>query len=233
MDENQVRDQQEDFVQEILDAIRRNLPQDELVEKLSDYHENDIATAFEELTPEERRTLYPILGAERVSEIFSYIDDPNEYLKELDLEKAARVIENMDSDDAIDVLEDLDDSTQEQIVRMMDEEAANDIRIIQSAVILPGILADLFFRLDAFFRCNLDACRMADLLSIEPCGLNALFGPLVEVGDLLLCLIKRKLDLLSRKLHQEAIDPIQDKIHVGPCEGHRGRQSALEGSGID
>ena len=39
MDENQVRDQQEDFVQEILDAIRRNLPQDELVEKLSDYHE--------------------------------------------------------------------------------------------------------------------------------------------------------------------------------------------------
>ncbi len=132
MDENQVRDQQEDFVQEILDAIRRNLPQDELVEKLSDYHENDIATAFEELTPEERRTLYPILGAERVSEIFSYIDDPNEYLKELDLEKAARVIENMDSDDAIDVLEDLDDSTQEQIVRMMDEEAANDIRIIQS-----------------------------------------------------------------------------------------------------
>jgi magnesium transporter len=132
MDENQVRDFQEDFVQEILETLRSNLPQEELLDRLSDYHENDIASAFEQLSPEERSALYPILGAERISEIFSYLEDPQEFLKELSLDKAAKIIENMDSDDAADILEDMDEDDQARLVEMMDEEAAHDIQIIQS-----------------------------------------------------------------------------------------------------
>lgn len=37
--------QKKNYVQEILDIIRNGLPQAELAEKLSDYHENDLADA--------------------------------------------------------------------------------------------------------------------------------------------------------------------------------------------
>ena len=45
------------FVDEILKLFRTPMKQAELLDKLSDYHENDIAEAFEELSEEERKKL--------------------------------------------------------------------------------------------------------------------------------------------------------------------------------
>ena len=87
------------YPKEILTIIRSNPAPAELKEKLSDYHENDLADALTALTPEERQKLYPILGIEYVAEIFSYFDDAEPYLKELPSKEAAKVISNMDSDD--------------------------------------------------------------------------------------------------------------------------------------
>ena len=120
------------FVEEILKLFRTPMKQAELLDKLSDYHENDIAEAFEELSEEERVKLYPILGAERVAEIISYIEDPDEYLKEIGIDRAAKVISYMDSDDAVDVLDEFDDSTQEKLVKLLDEDSSHDIRMILS-----------------------------------------------------------------------------------------------------
>ena len=89
-----------DYEKEIASIIRSNASPAQIKDKLLDYHENDIADAFVRLDEEERKRLYPILGAEQVAEIFTYIDDPDLYLNELDLDKAARVISYMDSDDA-------------------------------------------------------------------------------------------------------------------------------------
>ena len=94
---------EQNYVEELIEIIRSTKSNEELRDKLSDYHENDIADAFVRLDEEERKRLYPILGAEQVAEIFTYIDDPDLYLNELDLDKAARVISYMDSDDAVDV----------------------------------------------------------------------------------------------------------------------------------
>lgn len=84
------------------------------------------------MTEEERKRLYPLLGPEWIAEIFTYIEDPDEYLKELDLGQAAQVLSYMDSDDAVDVLDELDDTTQEKLVGMMDEESSHDIKMLQS-----------------------------------------------------------------------------------------------------
>ncbi len=73
-----------------------------------------------------------MLGPEWIAEIFTYIEDPDEYLKELDLGQAAQVLSYMDSDDAVDVLDELDDTTQEKLVGMMDEESSHDIKMLQS-----------------------------------------------------------------------------------------------------
>ncbi len=120
------------YATEIVALIKKHLTDKNLPVLLSDYHENDIADAFEQLSPDERKTIYPILGAEYVAEIFSYIEDAHEYLKELQIEKAAKVIASMDSDDAVDVLEKMDNTTQERIVGLMDQESSDDIRLILS-----------------------------------------------------------------------------------------------------
>ena len=48
----------------LVELFRSNLSKEELLEQLSDYHENDIAGAIEQLTEEERKKLYPLLGDE-------------------------------------------------------------------------------------------------------------------------------------------------------------------------
>ena len=120
------------YVKELVQIIRSGLTKDELMEHLSNYHENDIAGALEQLTPEERKRLYPVLGTELVSEIFTYIEDPDEYLMEIPLESAAKVISHMDSDDAVDILEEMDDSTQEKLVQLMDYQSSKDVQLIFS-----------------------------------------------------------------------------------------------------
>lgn len=121
-----------DFVAELLGIMRSPLGSEELLDQISDYHDNDIAGALEQLTEAERQRLYPILGAQKVSEVFAYIEDVDKYLKELKLENVAKVISHMDSDDAVDVLEEMDDSTQAQVVRLMDDESSRDVQLILS-----------------------------------------------------------------------------------------------------
>ena len=121
-----------DYVSELLEIIRGGTDEESLVKKLEDYHENDIAGAFEQMTKQERQKLYPVLGVEKVSEIFKYIEDVDEYMKELDIASAAKVIGSMDSDDAVDVLEEMDEKDQEQLTEMLDEEASADIKLIRS-----------------------------------------------------------------------------------------------------
>ena len=120
------------YPKEILTIIRSNPAPAELKERLSDYHENDLADALTALTPEERQKLYPILGIEYVAEIFSYFDDAEPYLKELPSKEAAKVISNMDSDDAVDALDDLEEEDKRKIVSHLDEDSAEDVRMLLS-----------------------------------------------------------------------------------------------------
>ena len=121
-----------DYVGEIIELIRSGLPDEELKEQLGNYHENDVAGAFELLEPEERQHLYAILGAEQFSEIFAYVENVEQYIEEMGVSTAAKVLENMDSDDAVDILDEIDDETEKKIVSLMDEESSQDIQLIRS-----------------------------------------------------------------------------------------------------
>jgi len=123
---------QKNYVQEILNIIHGNIPQAELAEKLSDYHEKDLADALEALMPAERKSLYPILGVDEVAEIFAYLDDAEPYLKELSRDEAAKVISNMDSDDAADALEDLGEIDKGEIVNKLDRDSIEDVKMLLS-----------------------------------------------------------------------------------------------------
>ena len=124
--------QQKNYQQEILALIHSGLPQAELAEKLSDYHENDLADALAALTPDERQKLYAVLGVDTVAEIFSYLDDAEPYLKELPSDKAANVVSHMDSDDAVDALDDLEEEDKAKIVGQLDKDSAEDVKMLLS-----------------------------------------------------------------------------------------------------
>lgn len=120
------------FLNEILTILRSGADSKTLNDRLSDYHDNDIAEAFEQLNENERKALYPVLGAERISEIFSYIEDPDEYLRELGIDGAAQVLSLMDSDDAVDAMDDLDLSMRKRLVDLMDDNSSHDVKLIMS-----------------------------------------------------------------------------------------------------
>ena len=118
-----------DYVKELVEIINQEERDDQLAEKLSAYHENDIAEAFELLDEKGRRKLYRVLDTEWMSEVFAYLDDVGTYLEELEADDAADIIENMDADDAV---QEVDDNVREKLVSLMNEEATEDIELICS-----------------------------------------------------------------------------------------------------
>lgn len=120
------------YAEELLEIIRGDEPSLSKLDKLDDYHENDIASALEFLESDERRRLYSLLGVDKVSDIFSYIDEPADYIEELEPEVAARILGNMEPDDAVDILEELKDDTSNELIGLIDEKAKKDIDLIQS-----------------------------------------------------------------------------------------------------
>ena len=118
------------LLEEIVQIINSGKSDSEIRELLSDYHDNDIALVVHDLTKEERFKLYHVLTDEAISEIFSYLDDVEDYIEELSISKAADIIELMDSDDAVDVLDELDENHRQAIIEEMDDESVEDIKLI-------------------------------------------------------------------------------------------------------
>ncbi len=117
---------------ELLALIKSDLKGELLREKLSDYHANDVAEALEQLTLEERKRVYSLLGDEFASDVLSYAEDTGELIDELSPDKAADIIENMDADDAVDVLEELDEDKKREILALMEQDAAEDVKLIST-----------------------------------------------------------------------------------------------------
>ncbi len=120
------------YVEELTALFRSDLTREQLAERLSDYHERDIAEAIGELTKKERMRIYPCLGEELISDILSYMENPDEYLAELKLETVARVLSRMDADDLVDLLEELDEGAQQKLVKLLDDDAEEDVRLLLS-----------------------------------------------------------------------------------------------------
>ncbi|MBQ4332532.1 MAG: magnesium transporter [Clostridia bacterium] len=121
-----------DYTEELTLLLRSRRPMAELRQEMEGYHDNDLADLLEQLPPQDRRRLYRILGLERMSDVFAYLEDVGTYIEELDAELAADVIEGMDADDAVEVLEELDEDKRQELLELMDPDAAEDIQLIDS-----------------------------------------------------------------------------------------------------
>ena len=124
---------QDNNIKEIIDLIRNSTDDDALRLALEDYHDKDLAEALEELSAEERKKLYRIIGPERTGEVFSFVkDDVDTYINEISINEAVKIVEEMDTDDAVDLLEQVDDTIEEKLLAKMDDKVEEEIRLIQS-----------------------------------------------------------------------------------------------------
>ena len=88
---------QNNNLQEIIGFIRSDRNDEALRIALEDYHDKDIAETLEELSADERKKLYRVIGPERTGEVSSFLkDDVDIYLKEVGLDAAAKIVEEMD-----------------------------------------------------------------------------------------------------------------------------------------
>ena len=121
-----------DYTEELIALLLSGRPITELRQELEDYHDGDLADLLEQLEAADRRRLYRVLGKDRMSDVFAYLEDVGTYIDELDAELAADVIEGMDADDAVDVLDELDEDKRRELMELIDPEAAEDIQLIES-----------------------------------------------------------------------------------------------------
>lgn len=120
------------IVEEIVAVIRSGAEKKQLLQRLDDYHANDIAQSLSYLSQTERLSLYAVLGDEWVSEILAYVEEPEPYARELGTEKLAAIINEMDADDAVDLLQKLDEADKEKLRPYLDEYVRADLQLIAS-----------------------------------------------------------------------------------------------------
>lgn len=120
------------IVEEIVAVIRSGAEKKQLLQRLDDYHANDIAQSLSYLSQTERLSLYAVLGVEWVSEILAYVEEPEPYARELGTEKLAAIINEMDADDAVDLLQKLDEADKEKLRPYLDEHVRADLQLIAS-----------------------------------------------------------------------------------------------------
>ena len=73
------------YSEELAKIIRSSISPRALKDRLSDYHQRDIAEVLEELTPAERKKLYGILDSDELSGVFEFVDHPYVYIDELNI----------------------------------------------------------------------------------------------------------------------------------------------------
>ena len=122
----------QDYRAEILGIVRSNASPGIMRNKLEDYHENDLADVFPDLSVAERRKLCRILNLDMLADIFEYIDEKQaaEYLDEMDVRKAVAILSRMETDAVVDVLRMIPKEKRALLLELMDDEARKDMAVI-------------------------------------------------------------------------------------------------------
>ena len=125
---------QEDYKSEILEIIRGNASPGVLRGQLEDYHENDLAEVFPELTVAERQKVCRVLDTDMLSDIFEHIDEREAagYMNEMDIKKAASILSGMETDAVVDVLKMEPKEKRALLIELMDDEARKSVAVIAS-----------------------------------------------------------------------------------------------------
>jgi magnesium transporter len=137
MNENEtksVESSKPNYGQEIIDIIQSTITPIKMQEKLSDYHESDIADVMMNLSATERRKLYHVLDLDVLADIIEYMDPAESMVcvNELDIRRLAKIISKMETDDAIELLKNIEKDKRQIVLELLDTDAKKDIALVAS-----------------------------------------------------------------------------------------------------
>ena len=123
-----------DYINEISAIIRGNYSPKTMMNRLDDYHANDIAEVMGELSIQERRKFYRVCSLDMLAEIFEFLDEEEAgiYLNEMDIRKASAVVSRLDTDTAVGILGSIDKDKRALIIDTVDPDIQKEIRLISS-----------------------------------------------------------------------------------------------------
>lgn len=124
--------QHRNYESELVKLLRSNLSPKQKKKELVSYHENDIAAALEALTSEERLKIYVLLDTDMLVGVLEYAEDLGKILSELTPKKRHLVLSRLDNTVLSEYLEDLEEEEKETLIKMMDEEARQDVLLLDS-----------------------------------------------------------------------------------------------------
>lgn len=118
---------------ELIALIKSHISPRALKERLSDYHDNDIADIFGQLDRDDRMKLYRILSAQELADILEYAEEETAvYLKELPLRKCIDVLCCMDSAATAEYLKGLEKNERTTLVDLLPEDVRADVALLLS-----------------------------------------------------------------------------------------------------
>ena len=123
-----------DYSTEIIRIIRSSDTPKSIMNRLENYHENDIADVIGTLTVQERKKFYRVCSLEMLADIFEHLDeaDSGNFLDEMDIHRASAVISRLDTDTAAEILRCISKEKRILIIDMLSEDIRKEIQLIAS-----------------------------------------------------------------------------------------------------
>ena len=123
-----------DYSSEIINIIRSSDTPKSIMNRLDDYHSNDIADVLGLLSVQERKKFYRVCSSDMLADIFEYLDDTEAggYLNEMDIRRAATIVSKLDTDTAVEILRSIDKEKRSLMIEALPKEIRNEIQLIAS-----------------------------------------------------------------------------------------------------
>ena len=121
-----------DYQTEIAQIIKSNLIPIRMRQRLSDYHENDIALTLSQIHRDERSKLYSVLDIGTLTKVIEYAEEWAEYLGEISVRKRVEILSRMEISLAVEYLEGLEKKDRNMVMALMPEETRKEIELLTS-----------------------------------------------------------------------------------------------------
>lgn len=123
-----------DYEKEIISILQGNDSPKVMMQRLEDYHANDVAEVLGKLDEKERKKFFRICRAEMLAEIFEYLDekDAASYLNEMHIGKAGAIISGLDTDTAVEALRSIEKEKRALIIERIAPDIQQEIKLIAS-----------------------------------------------------------------------------------------------------
>lgn len=119
---------------QIVKLITGNLPTEVIIDKLSDFHESDIADTLPLIKKNQRQKLFSILDVKTLASVLEYTEDEEfvRYIGELSNEKKVEVLNEIEVPDAVEYLKTLDAKEKHDLIEKIDPKVREDILLSAS-----------------------------------------------------------------------------------------------------